>query len=226
MSNKMRGLAVSLAVLASSFAGAVPAMAVSVLDFTGVGGNSYGGDITTFPYYITVNGGPAEPMMCDDARTEISIGDSWDATANALTLADLPDLKFASMGSASTVLNDYEMAAYIESGVAQGTIASGDGNAAVWSIFDPAFNTSLDHSQIESILGNAQAAVSAGGLNYSGITIYTPSPLQASQEFIYGTVSFDPKPQFSSAPEPGTYAMLGGGLVLLAWIGRRRRSRA
>jgi len=222
MPNKMCGLAVSSVLVAGVLAGAVPAMATSVLEFTGVGGNSYNGDIETFPYYITVNGGPAEPMMCDDARTEIGVGDSWDANANALTLADLPDLKFASMGPSSTVLNDYEMAAYIESGVAEGTIAPGPGNAAVWSIFDPSFNTSVDHSQIESILGNAQAAVSAGGINYSKITIYTPSPLSASQEFIFGTVSFDPKPQFSGAPEPATFAMLGGGLILLAWIGRRR----
>ena len=223
MFNKMRGLAVLVALVASAFAGAVPAMGTTVLDFTGVGGNSYGGDISTFPYYITVNGGPALPMMCDDARTEISIGDSWDANADALTIADLPDLKFASIGSPSTVLNDYEVAAYIESGVAKGTINSGDGNAAVWSIFDPAFNISVDHSQIEAILSNAQAAVSAGGINYSGITIYTPTPLNTSQEFIYGTVSFDPKPQFSSAPEPATYAMAGGGLLLLAWVGRRPR---
>ena len=225
MFNKMRSLAVSAVLIAGLLGSAIAARATVVLDFTGVGGNNYAGDVTTFPYYITVNGGPALPMMCDDARTEIGIGDSWDANANKLTVADLSDLKFALMGSPSTVLNDYEVAAYIESGVALGTINSGDGNAAVWSIFDPAFNTSVDHSQIEAILANAQAAVSAGGLNFSGITIYTPSPLNASQEFIYGTVTLNTKPQFSNAPEPGTSAMLGGGLIFVVWIGRRRRSR-
>jgi len=220
MSNEMRRLAVLAAVV---LVGAVPTVASEVLELTGVGSNYYG-NIPVFPYYITVNGGTAEPMMCDDAQTEIGIGHSWDANANALTLADLSSLKFASQGSAGTMLNDYEMAAWIESGVDLGTINAGDGNAAVWSIFDPAFNTSVDHSNVESVLSNAQAVVNAGGIDYSGITIYTPSPLKASQEFIFGTVSFDPKPQFSSAPEPATYAMLGGGLVLLAWIGRRRRS--
>ena len=201
---------------------AVPAAASSVLQITGTGSNTYNG-IPAFPYEITVNGASALPMMCDDAQTSIYIGYSWNANAWSLTAANLPNLKFASMGSASTVLNDYEVAAFIESGVALGTINAGDGNAAVWSIFDPSFSTSFHHSNITTILNNAQAAVNAGNLNFSGITIYTPTPLRASQEFIYGTVTTNF--HGSSAPEPATYAMLGGGLLCLGFFGRRLRNR-
>ncbi|MGA2183987.1 MAG: PEP-CTERM sorting domain-containing protein [Bryobacteraceae bacterium] len=201
---------------------AVPAAASSLLELTGTGSNTYNG-LAAFPYEITVNGGSALPMMCDDAQTGIYTGYSWNANAYSLTSTNLPNLKFASLGSASTVLNDYEVAAYIESGVATGTMNAGDGNAAVWSIFDPSFNTSFDHSNITTILNNAQTAVNAGNLNFSGITIYTPTPLRASQEFIYGTVTTNPHP--SSAPEPATYAMLGGGLLALGFFGRRLRNR-
>jgi hypothetical protein len=225
---KMLKVLATLAIGAAMLA--VPAAASSVLELTGSGSNTYAG-IPAFPYYITVNGGPALDMMCDDARTDISYGYSWDANAYSLTSADLDDLKFASMGSASTVMDDYEVAAYIESGVVTGTINAGDGNAAVWSIFDPSFNTSVDQSNITAILDNAQTAVNAGNLNFSGITIYTPDPLNASQEFIYGTVTTDPVtpdylPPVSSVPEPGTCAMLGGGLLGLGLLSRRLRHRA
>ena len=221
MTDKLNGLFVLPVVLAlGAMIGGVPATGAT-LTLTGVSGNLYG-DIYTAPYYISVNRGPAVPMMCDDDRTDISIGDSWTADSYALTAANLGDLKFADEGSASTMLNDYEEAAWIESGVMKGSINPADGNAAVWSLFDSGFNTSLDHADVETILANAQTAVNSGKLNFSGITIYTPNPLNSSQEFIYGTVCNQP----SGAPEPATCAMIGGGLILLVVIGRRRRSRA
>jgi hypothetical protein len=169
-----------------------------------------------------VNGGTPIEMMCDDAQTEIYVGYSWDANAYSLTAADLPDLKFASEGSASKMLDEYEVAADIESGVETGGINAGEGNAAVWSIFDPSFNTSVDHSAITAILNNAQTAVNTGDLNFSGITIYTPSPLKSSQEFIEGIVTTNYPP--TSTPEPATFAMLGGGLLVLGLFGRRKRN--
>ena len=221
MTNKFNGLFVLPVALAlGAMIGGVPATGAT-LTLTGVSGNLYGG-IYTAPYFISVNGGPAVLMMCDDDRTEVSNDESWTATGYALTASNLVDLKFADEGSASTMLTDYEEAAWIESGVDKGTINPADGNAAVWSLFDSGFNTSLDHADIETILGNAQTAVNSGKLNFSGITVYTPNPLNSSQEFIYGTLCNQP----SAAPEPVTYAMIGGGLILLVVMGRRRRSRA
>ena len=209
-------LALSTAVLSVS-------VSASTLELTGLSSNNYNG-IPAAPYMITVDGGSPLEMMCDDAQTEIWMNYQWTANAWALTAADLSNLKFYNIGSPSTVLNDYEVAAYIESGVTQGTIG-GDGNAAVWSIFDPTFNTSYDHSNITTILNNAQNAVNAGNLNFSGITIYTPTPLKSSQEFITGIVTTNLTPKFAATPEPATFAMLGGGLLALGLLGRKRRGR-
>jgi hypothetical protein len=189
-------------------------MAADVLQITGTGSQTYGSDYV-FPYYITVNGGTALDMMCDDDRTNVTNDETWDADAYSLTAANIPDLKFASIGSLSAVLNDYEMAAWIESGVAAGSIGAPDGNAAVWFIFDPTFNTSVDQSNITTILSDAQTAVDANNLNYSGITIYTPTPLDSSQEYITGIVT-------SSVPEPGSFMLLGTVLFALGFFGRRR----
>jgi len=222
MTNKLNGLFVLPVALAlAAMIGGVPARGAT-LTLTGGSGNLYG-DIYAAPYYISVNGGPALPMMCDDDRTSIHHDESWTATSYALTAANLVDLKFATEGTASAMLNDYEEAAWIESGVMNGTINPGDGNAAVWSIFDSGFNISLDHANIETILTNAQTAVNSGTLNFSGIQIYTPNPLNSAQEFIFGSVCHN---QPSPAPEPATCAMIGGGLVLLVMVGHRRRSRA
>ena len=221
MTNKLNRLfALPVALALGAMIGALPVNG-DTLTLEGVSGNLYD-NIFTAPYYISVNGGPAVLMMCDDDRTDISGGETWTAQSYALTAANLVDLKFADEGNASTMLNDYEEAAWIESGVMLGSINPGDGNAAVWSLFDSGFNISIDHSNIETILANAQTAVNSGKLNFSKITIYTPNPLNSSQEFIYGTVCYN-TPQ---APEPATCALIGGGLVLLAVLGRRRRSRA
>jgi hypothetical protein len=218
---KILSFLATLAVCAAMLA--VPASATSLLQLTGTGSNTYDG-IPAFPYLISVNGEDVLNMMCDDAQTEIYTGYSWTANAYSLTPANLASLKFASMGPSTTVWNDYELAAWVESGVVTGAINAGDGNAAVWSIFDPSFNTSVDQSNIASILNNAQIAVNAGNLNFSGITLYTPTPLKASQEFIYGIVTTNHYQQ-SSAPEPATFAMLGGGLLCLGLLGRRGRNR-
>ena len=222
MTNKFNGLFVLPVVLAiAAMIGTAPVTAAT-LTLDGVSGNLYGSDEAA-PYYISVNGGPALPMMCDDDRTSIHHDESWTATSYALTAANLVDLKFADEGNATTMLEDYEEAAWIESGVMNGTINPGDGNAAVWSLFDSGFNISLDHSNIENILSNAQTAVNSGTLNFSGIKIYTPNPLNSSQEFIFGSVCYN---QPSPAPEPVTYAMIGGGLIFLVVLGRRQRGRA
>lgn len=221
MTNKFNRLFVLPVVLGlGAMIGGIPA-AGATLTLDGVSGNLYG-NLHAAPYFISVNGGPALPMMCDDDLTHITGGESWTATSYALTAANLVDLKFATEGTASAMLNAYEEAAWIESGVMNGTINAGDGNAAVWSLFDSGFNISVDHNNVLNILGNAQTAVNSGLLNFSGIKIYTPNPLNSSQEFIFGTVCYNQ----SATPEPVTYAMIGSGLILLVIMGRRQRSRA
>ena len=89
------------------------------------------------------------------------------------------------------------------------------GSVAIWSLFAPGSVNIASVFGAQAELDHAYALVAAGGLDYSGITIYTPTPLGASQEFITGSVT--------PTPEPTTYAMMGGGLILLGWARRRVR---
>jgi len=219
----------------------IPVAAGTVsLTISGTGPNgTYNGD-QVFPYYISVNNGSVLDMMCDDAQTTIGVPYTWNAYANSLTLANITNsaLKFSTISSnTNTVLIDYEAAALIESDASSnsfsnlnftGTSVTGvsiaDANAAVWNIFDPNFSISQDNTLVSNLIANAKTAATAGGFNYGGITIYTPSPVGSSQEFLTGIVtgSMNQNNQ-SPVPEPGTYALLGGGLLFLGFVGRRAR---
>jgi hypothetical protein len=217
MTNKVFQLLAALALggamtMTTAMAGTV------TLEFTGTEGNTYSNgsvDAYAYPYFVQVVGTstPALAMMCDDAATEISQGQSWTANTYSLTDLDLNNLKFSTDG-----LTTYEEAAVIFTGVVNGTIAAGDGNAAVWDLFDPGFVTasSPDDAQIVNIISTAQTEVAAGGLDYSGITVYTPTPAGASQEFLSGEVT--------ATPEPASYALFGGGLLGLGLIRRKRNA--
>ncbi|MBZ5577625.1 MAG: PEP-CTERM sorting domain-containing protein [Acidobacteriia bacterium] len=178
--------------------------------------------------------GVAMQVLCDDFTTDVNIGDFWQAHVtnmsqlNGTTLQT--QLKFDTSGSATAAsqLQDYMTVAYLAqqimainqstpAGAYQAEILS----FAMWGVFDPTTidpNGPLsghwikngDLTLAQADLAAAQAAVvGKTGADFSNVSIYTPSPLTASQEYIVVT------------PEPGTFGMLALCLLGLVWGSRR-----
>ena len=85
-------------------------------------GDSAGG-VYTSPYNISVNGTPMQ-LICDDFTTDISVGESWPASANTFTYLDSSNvtaLKFGNAGDepngtnlfSSNTVEDYGIAAVL-----------------------------------------------------------------------------------------------------------------
>lgn len=204
---------VALLLGASLFASTALAGSLTMAITDVVGSGSYGGDLVA-PYVMTIwNGGETTTALvaCDDFQTSIGMGYQWSGSVFSLTSAVLPDLKFSILGSQELIT--YEEAAIIFTDLSNGLTPDAAGSAAIWWLFEPDKIDLNLAPGAQAELVHAAAAAAAGGLNYSGVQIYTPNPLSASQEFIGGAVT--------PAPEPATCALLGTGLVLLGWAGRR-----
>ena len=200
------------------------AASAATLTFDGSGSNSYNG-VPTYPYSISVNGGADILMMCDDYATHISTGESWTATAYSLTLANVGNLKFSSQfGTAAAAYFAYEEAAVLFADAQAHSANAAADNAAVWFLFTPNPPNSNGISDpggtLAAMIAAAGVKVTAGGLNFSGITIYTPVPTGAAQEFLSGVLTSNSTPP---VPEPGTFALFGAGLVGLGAFSRRLR---
>jgi PEP-CTERM motif len=187
------------------------------LQLTGVGGTSAAG-VYTGIYSLTDNG---KPMLafCDDFDTETYIGESW--TANAYSVEDLVDLKFATDAGAlsSNSLKDYQAAIYLGQ-LLMNTPSSDpqqidDLSFAIWGIFSPSARASAGYDTAALAFDDAALGRNYGPNQYGSWVIWTPDPANSSQEFVV-----------PSAPEPTSLLLFGSGLLGLAVFVRRRQKLA
>ena len=193
--------ALSVLFLLLTVALSLPAVAgVLNMQFNGTPtGNNYFG-VPSYPYNLSVNGGPNQWMMCTGYNEHISGGETWQATP-------------ASVGSLNlgTHLVDYEAAFLFKTAVADHG-ANSDVNAAVWWLFEGAPSLSPG---AQSLVTLAQTQTYTQGefadvMLYSAIPGTESSNLGTSQDFM------------SSTPEPGTLALVGSGVIGMASLLRRK----
>jgi hypothetical protein len=194
---------------------------------SGDGNSSYGEYV--YPYYLQVDGGPTQSMMCDTLNRTINNGDSWNAYR--LLLADLNDQNVQNLfygvnglGHGNATVEDYMAVGYLYYEEQQAynngnTDPLGLYNWAAWNVFDPADVTAklggdpTVLAQVRNMMTDAENTVSGhnpGDMDFAhNMYIYTPVD-GSGQEF------------FGPVPEPGTLFMMGTGIVGLAGLLRRR----
>lgn len=190
------------------------------LKLTGVGDGANNGAVFFSPYVGTIQQGGKQIytgyFVCDDFHTESWVGQSWGATAtNAGALNGTE--KFAGetytvggqtydtqqmYDAAGWLVNDLLQPANVHNHAAQGDISF-----AIWDIMDGSAAGGAVLTDIE----DAFAAVK-GGYVANDIEVFTPDPLNVSQEFLVPV----------SVPEPATLVLFAVGL---AGIGVRLRTR-
>src|SRR5260370_24148352 len=89
-------------------------------------GTNVSGGYYTYPYYFSINGGKATPMMCDSFNNHITVGENWNANVSGL---------LSGKGLFGKDIRDYKAAGNIFIGVVNGAIHAKIGNWAVWNPF-------------------------------------------------------------------------------------------
>jgi hypothetical protein len=164
-------------------------------------------------------------IVCDDfyPTTYVPSG-PW-----TYNLSTLPSLTFARFGSDAIALHNYREAAVLLGG--DGDTLLGLENVtdshtissyqyALWVLFSP---TVTQFGDSASLLNQAGLDVSSGAAYsaYDQLQVYTPSESAASnQEFLgMGGLTIS---NSIGAPEPGTIALIGVGLLTLGLVGRAK----
>lgn len=197
---KSRIVALSIFMLLAAVV-SLPAFAANVnLQFTGTptGNNYYG--VPSYPYNLSVNGGPNQWMMCLGYTEHISGWETWQATP-------------VIVGSLDPIAHPLEyQAAFLFTMAVADKSANADINAAAWYLFESA--PSLNSDAL-ALLALAESQTFTKG-EFSNVVLYTAIPGTESGDL--GTA----QNFMGTTPEPATIAMFGSGLIGLVGTLRRK----
>lgn len=200
-----------------------PAAVADTFTLTGVNpsGANLGG-VYTGPYVATINGVTGIQVICDDFQTNTSLNQALTVTetkVSDLTGEAVNQVVKFNKDSASNQQANYMTAAYlaiqligIDQSTAMGRLQGSLLNYAIWYLF---YDKALDNltpdqkTSAQAYLSGAQTATSSHGVGmYSQVSIWTPTPNGASQEFISVRV-----------PEATVVEFLGFNALVLALVG-------
>jgi hypothetical protein len=193
---------------------ALPAGATT-LNFGNPGytGNSDASGNPVYPYYGNIDGGSQINMLCDDFDHPVSPSDSF-----AVKISTVSNLTYSRFGSISAATKMYEQVFYLLSYMNTASTADiGNLQDAVWSYFSTSAPTTSASGATKTIAQwKTLAANNYTGKDYSMFRVATDASNQASgkQELVY-TTGVTVAGLTSATPEPGTIAMLAGGLFLI-----------
>jgi len=233
---RMRRLAIWGVLAALCFAGAAFAQDDPFMQLYGLGnGFVPWGDAYVSPYQVLIGVGSTTPVyaICDDFSTDISVGDTWFAIDNSLSSVGTGPLggpqKFKTPDWPYTIQQEYDAAALLAEDLMQPSnmndpTLAGEYSYAIWSIFDPDALNAVPNGGtpgtgiqgiVESLVNTALADAASGDTPDATVSIYTPTPNGASQEFLVVT----PTPEASLLGTLGVELMALLGVV---FVMRRR----
>ena len=192
------------------------------MDLTGVGNGTVADGVYVSPYQGTVQGNGINYsgyLICDDFNTESYLNTPWTATmtaAGALNGSEKFGTSVMFGGNTYTAQQAYNAAGWLANGLLANlgnTTTQTNYAFAIWDIFD---GQTTNPSGGATALEQAAFAAAASGYVASNVSVFTPNPKNASQEFLV----VRPAPEIDATAATGALTLLFGGALVL---GSRRK---
>ena len=195
------------------------------LDLTGVGNGTVANGVYVSPYQGTITGNGMSYsgyMICDDFNTESYLNAPWMASmtsAGGLNGSEKFPGTETFDGFTYTAQQAYNAAGWLANGLLNNVTSPNtqvNYSFAIWDIFD---GQQTDPNGGASALESAAFSAVNNGYVASNVSVFTPTPLNASQEFLVVRA-----PEIDPASAMSGLTLLLGGLAVAR--GRRAKQTA